>query len=167
MKALPFMVSILLTIFNLFKSKLMFSKNTSLLAIALFMTLVACKKDETAVIAPDNKTFLTSGKWKMVAETVAGVDAFAVHDACEHDNTFSYSTDGKLTFDEGTVMCDPNGEKVSLGSWAFISPDKKKLFVTQGIIGITAEIMEINGTTMKWRYTNPFDNAVTVQTFTK
>jgi hypothetical protein len=145
----------------------MFSKNTSLLAIALFMTLVACKKEETAVLAPDNKALLTSGKWKMIGETVAGVDAFANHEACEHDNTFSYGIDGKLTIDEGTNMCDPQGVKVSVGSWSFTGSDKKKLIVSQGTIAIMAEIMEINGTTMKWRYTNPFDNAVTVQTFTK
>jgi hypothetical protein len=148
----------------------MFSKTTSLAAIALLLTLAACKKEET-IIAPtptvDPQALLTSGAWKKTGEVIAGVDIFKNNQACELDNTFAYSADGKLIMDEGATKCDPTDIQTETGSWAFVGADKKKLIITQGLIAITTDIIEINATTMKWSFTNPFDNVLTVQTFSK
>ena len=146
----------------------MFSKNMLLLASAALITFSSCKKEETQTLALDSQTLLlTSGKWKMVAETTAGTDSFQNHEECETDNTFAFGTDGKATFDEGATKCDATAEQTTTGSWAFSGTEKKKVILTETNFALEIDIMEINSTTMKWSYVHPIDNTYIIQTFAK
>lgn len=145
----------------------MFSKNMLLLASAALITFASCKKEETLIAAPDNQSFLTSGKWKMVAETTAGTDSYQNHEACETDNTFTFNANGKATFDEGTTKCDAADEQTTTGSWAFSGTEKKKVILTSVNFGLEIDIMELTSTTMKWSYVHPIDNTYIIQTFAK
>lgn len=138
-----------------------------LLASAALITFASCKKEETQILAPDNQTFLTSGNWKMVAETTAGTDSFQNHEECETDNTFAFATNGKVTFDEGATKCDATAEQTTTGSWAFSGTEKKKVILTETNFALEIDIMEINSTTMKWSYVHPIDNTYIIQTFAK
>ena len=137
------------------------------MASAALITFASCKKEETLIAAPDNQTFLTSGQWKMVAETTAGTDSFQNYEECETDNTFAFATDGRAIFDEGTTKCDVTAEQTTIGSWAFSGIEKKKVFLTETNFALEIDIMEINSTTMKWSYVHPIDNTYVIQTFAK
>ncbi len=145
----------------------MFSKNMLLLASAALITFASCKKEETLIAAPDNQTFLTSGNWKMVAETTAGSDSYQNHEECETDNTFTFGTDGKATFDEGATKCDAADEQTTTGSWAFSGTEKKKVILTETNFALEIDIMELTSTTMKWSYVHPTDNTYIIRTFGK
>ncbi len=145
----------------------MFSKNMLLLASAGLITFASCKKEETQTLAPDNQTFLTSGKWKMVAETTAGTDSYPNHEECETDNTFAFGTDGKATFDEGSTKCDATAEQTTTGRWAFSGTEKKKVILTETNFALEIDIMELTSTTMKWSYVHPIDNTYIIRTFAK
>lgn len=145
----------------------MFSKNILLLASAALITFASCKKEETLIVAPDNQSFLTAGKWKMVAEITAGTDSYQNHEECEMDNTFAFGTDGKATFDEGTTKCDANAEQTTTGSWAFSGTEKKKVILNEVNFTLEIDIMELTSTSMKWSYIHPIDNTYIIQTFAK
>ena len=139
-------------------------KIVNLLSLLAFVaiTTFACKKD--AVV--DNTTLITTGKWKTTAETTGGVDTYASAPACVKDNTLAFTTDGKATEDEGATKCDPTDAQSTTIAWAFSGTDKKTVILTAGGIAITCAITELTTTTLKWQYTNPFDNKVVLQTLT-
>lgn len=139
-------------------------KHLSLLAFVAITTF-ACKKD--AVVVTDNTTLITTGKWKQTAETTAGVDTYASFLACEKDNTMAFAATGTATLDEGATKCDPADAQTETATWAFSGTDKKTLVLTQGGFGITCAITELTATTLKWQFTNPFDNKVVVATYGK
>jgi triacylglycerol esterase/lipase EstA (alpha/beta hydrolase family) len=142
----------------------MFSKKIILFAFAAMAALSSCTKDDAAA---DNTALLTTGKWKITAETTAGVNTFTTKPACEKDNTFAFATDGKVAFDEGATKCDPTDPQTSTGTWAFSGTEKKKVILTESGFAITCDITELTATSLKWSYTNPFDNKIVAQTFGK
>jgi hypothetical protein len=142
----------------------MFSKKIILFAFAAIALLSSCKKDDAT---PDNTALITTGKWKMTAETTAGINTYATNLACEKDNTFAFATDGKVTFDEGATKCSAADPQSTTGTWAFSGTEKKKIIITDSGIAITCDISELTATSLKWTYTNPFDNKIITQTFGK
>jgi hypothetical protein len=138
-------------------------KIVNLLSLLAFVaiTTFACKKEDAVA---DNTTLITTGKWKTIAETTAGVDTYASKLACEKDNTWAFSTDGKISADEGATKCSPTDPQTETLAWAFTGTDKKTAIVTAGGIAITCAISELTTTTLKWQYTNPFDNKVVIET---
>lgn len=145
----------------------MFSKNMFLLASAALITFASCKKEEIQTSAPDTQSFLTSGNWKMVAETTSGTDSFQNHEECETDNTFTFNTNGEAIFDEGATKCDVYAEQTTTGSWAFSDNEKKKVILTETNLALEIDIMELTSTSMKWSYVHPIDNTYIIQTFAK
>ena len=138
-------------------------KSLSLLAFVAITTF-ACKKDAVVV---DNTALLTTGKWKLTAETTAGADTYKDYVACEKDNTWAFAAaTGVATLDEGATKCDPTDAQSETGTWAFAGTDKKSVILTVGIIGLTFTINELTSSTLKWQFTNPFDNKVIIQTLT-
>ncbi len=142
----------------------MFSKKIILFSFAAIALLSSCKKDEAAA---DNTALITTGKWKLTAETTAGVNTFSSYDACEKDNTQAFATDGKMTIDEGATKCDPTDPQTTVITWAFSGTEKKKIILTESGVAITFDIVELTATTLKWSYTDPIINKVGVQTFSK
>ncbi|MEY4935845.1 MAG: hypothetical protein RIS64_2204 [Bacteroidota bacterium] len=139
-------------------------KILNLLSLLAFVaiTTFACKKD--AVV--DNTTLITTSKWKLAAQTTAGVDTYASFQACEKDNTLAFTTDGKATEDEGATKCAAGDPQSTTLTWAFTGTDKKTVILTASGIAITCTISELTTTSMKWQYTNPFDNKVITESYT-
>jgi hypothetical protein len=142
-------------------------KIVNLLSVLAFLaiTTFACKKDTPVVV--DNAILITTGKWKQISETTAGVDTYASQLACEKDNTIAFATTGVLTFDEGATKCAPSDPQSETATWAFSGTEKKTVVLTQSGIAITCAITELTATTLKWQYTNPFDNKVVVAAYGK
>jgi hypothetical protein len=86
--------------------------------------------------------------------------------ACVKDNTLALTADGKGTEDEGATKCDPTHDQSTALVWAFTGTDKKTIILTASGIAITCAISELTATTLKWQYTNPFDNKVVIETLT-
>ncbi len=140
-------------------------KIVNLLSLLAFVALTtfACKKEEVL----DNSTLITTGKWKQIAETTAGVDTYASQLPCEKDNTIAFAATGVATFDEGALKCSANDLQTETATWAFAGTEKKTLVLTQSGVAITCAITELTTSTLKWQYTNPFDNKVVVSTYSK
>ena len=71
----------------------MLLKKISFLALIIIASLTACKKDSTST---DNAVLLTTGKWKLTAETTGTIDTYKNYGACEKDDTWTFGADGKL-----------------------------------------------------------------------
>jgi hypothetical protein len=138
----------------------------SLLAFAAITTF-ACKKNEAVVVVEDYTTLLTTGKWKQISETTAGVDTYTSKSACVKDNTVTFATTGSCTTDEGATKCSTFDPQTRTGSWAFVSADKKKVTWVQSIVPVTCTISELTTTSLKWQYTDPFSSQVVVEGYTK
>jgi hypothetical protein len=141
---------------------MMFTKKITLLAFVALAALSSCKKDDSTA---DNKALLTSGKWKLTAETVKGVNTFTTKANCDKDNTWAFTTDGKLTLDEGATKCDPTDPQTETGTWIFTDTEQKKMVITAGF-ALPVDILELTTTTLKMSIANPFaPTEITVETF--
>jgi hypothetical protein len=92
-----------------------------LLVIVLFCSLsfIACKKSSSD--AKTNTELLTQASWKFDKATLGGVDVSSQLDACETDNTLTFSTDGTGVIDEGATKCDSNDPQTESFNWNFAS----------------------------------------------
>lgn len=101
---------------------------------------------------PPNTAALLIGVWKMTANTVTpaidydgnGIketNVFPVMPACEKDGTISFTTDMKVTEDEGPAKCDEDDPQAVTTNWS-LSVDNKVLTLegdgTREIVSITA-----------------------------
>jgi Lipocalin-like domain len=116
--------------------------------LAIITGSVGCKKEEV-VATIDTKAILTSGKWKLTAQTTDGKDSYSSIDACDKDNTETYSTDGKVTVDQGAVKCDATDPQVQVYTYA-LSADNKIINIKGGPFDLNFTILEINATTIKY-----------------
>jgi hypothetical protein len=141
----------------------MFSKKIILLALVAFASFTSCKKDAAA----DNAALLTTGKWKLTAQTDAGKDAFTSKLACEKDDITYFTADGKGVSDEGATKCAATDPQTSPFTWVFADAAKTQVVVTDSGFALTCTIIELTATTLKWSIVNPFGGTTIVQTYSK
>lgn len=80
-------------------------------------SFIACKKSSS-----DKKTnteLLTQASWKFDKATLGGLDVSSQLDACETDNTLTFSTNGTGVIDEGATKCDSNDPQSEPFNWNF------------------------------------------------
>ena len=142
----------------------MLLKKISFLALIIIASLTACKKDSTST---DNAVLLTTGKWKLTAETTGTIDTYKNYGACEKDDTWTFGADGKLTLDEGATKCSASDPQTSVGAWAFSGAEKKKLIITASGFAVTVDIVTLDASTLKWSETDASTKIVTTQTFSR
>jgi Lipocalin-like domain len=106
------------------------SLHNSLFTIALLAFLLpgtACKKDDAKPSAQD----LISKSWILtdLKATLNGVtesiydDEF---DACDQDNLYNFTSDGKFTVTENILKCDPaDPNPLSSGTWVLLENSTK------------------------------------------
>ncbi len=144
----------------------MFTKKIILLAFVAIAAFSSCKKDDST---PDTTALLTSGKWKLTAETTKGVNTFTSKLACEKDDTWTYTADLKGVYDEGATKCSASDPQSTPFTWS-LSADQKKLTLIDPSfpIPITGDILELTSSTLKLSIPNPFTpTEITVQTYSK
>jgi hypothetical protein len=120
------------------------------LAAAGLASLNSCKKDDTTTPAPSKTELLTAKSWKVTDVKVSGQSIYgtALFPACTKDDLVKFSTNKVVTFDEGTLKCDPTSPQSRPGSWEFTT-NETKLKVTDPD-GDTSEatITTLNSTTL-------------------
>jgi hypothetical protein len=103
-----------------FNVQMLFMKRVNfILAIVVLcsFSFIACKKSSS-----DKKTnteLLTQASWKFDKATLGGVDVSSQLDACETDNTLTFSTNGTGVIDEGATKCDSNDPQSEPFNWNF------------------------------------------------
>lgn len=106
-------------------------KLLTLAVIGLSLSLVSCKKDDD----PTKKEMLTGKNWKLTGWTidpalpVIGSNFYNQLNACFKDDLTKFSTDGKITFDEGATKCQVSDPQTTTGTWA-LSTDEKTVSIT-------------------------------------
>ncbi|PJJ53179.1 hypothetical protein [Hymenobacter chitinivorans] len=136
-------------------------KRLPIAILALACAFTGCKKEEEA--APSKTSLLTARNWRLIADVssitsggkTTSYDEFADYDECEKDNFTKFSSDKKVTVDEGKLKCDPNGDQQSSGTWDFNSDQTKLLLDSPDLGGVVIpfELVELGANTMKLRIT--------------
>jgi hypothetical protein len=131
----------------------------------LLVVLASCNKDDDNNTPPPKtaQEYLTAGFWKTTAMTIdPGINLggtvitnfFAQVPDCTKDDLVRFNTNGTITDDEGPTKCDPNDpQTVNEGTWV-LSADSKTLTISYpGDDPRSFEILELNNTTFKGKYT--------------
>lgn len=93
-------------------------------AFALLFVAVSCKKDSGSNNQPKTKTdLLVQNTWKFDNAKVAGADVSGFIDACDKDNTLSFTASGGGTADEGPSKCDAADPQTVAFTWVFQNSD--------------------------------------------
>ena len=140
-------------------------KITSCFAIAiaiLALSVASCKKE--VVLTP--KDHLTTGSWKLTAETTQGVESYSFRKACEKDNFETYTAAGKFTFDEGASKCSPTDSQSDTSDYT-LSADNKTITVKDATLGVNFDytVLELTATILKTQVT--FFGTTVVATYAK
>lgn len=142
-------------------------KRTLTTFVALTCLLSACKKDDSGNDNNTRKGNLTSGSWRITSSSAVveypapigtrTVDVLGAFPACTRDNLFIFNSDNTSTTDEGATKCNTSDpQQKTSGTWALLNSDTQ-LQVSDpsspgAISSITADILELNNSTLKIKY---------------
>ena len=128
-------------------------------AIIALLTLSSCKKE-----ALDDMTLLTTGKWKITAQTRNGVDVLNPVRNCEADDSWQFTASGNITIDNGATKCaasDPQTQAV--GRWSLSGTAPKRFIIiedTSPYNSSSYDIVELTGSVFKITYVETRDTYV-------
>ena len=92
----------------------------ALLILVSVAVIIACKKSSDNNNTTKTKTqLITSATWKFDNAKVAGADISAFLDACDKDNTVTFTSNGSGTADEGATKCDAADPQSVPFTWTF------------------------------------------------
>ncbi|GHN01226.1 hypothetical protein WSM22_27150 [Cytophagales bacterium WSM2-2] len=123
----------------------------SLVAILILAGISSCHKDDPK---PSAKTELIAKTWKPTGATANGVDIFSVIDDCEKDDLMKFTKDGKVTFDQSVLKCDPNSPQTENATWSFQDGETKLRINHSDGSSETETISELSATTLKLSITD-------------
>ena len=133
-----------------------------LFIFALFAILLpgaSCKKDDAQPSAQD----LISKSWILsdLQATLNGVTESVYDDefdACDQDNLYNFTADGKFTVTENIIKCDPPGpDPLSSGTWVLLENSTKITIDPSDEDPLTLNIEELTTTSFKASIT---DNSI-------
>ena len=146
-------------------------KTLSILFISAFGSILVATGILKKATAPhiEKMAMLIEKKWQMTDETTFAkgktFNTFKDYKTCVSDDLFTFLPDGNLIQDDNKEKCSTNQKKITNGIWAFNIQDKNKIEMALSM-QITAEIVDINDTSMVLKYENQVGDIVT-QTYTK
>lgn len=128
--------------------------------IAALVLMSSCEKKEDSLSKTD---LLCKAPWKITAGTVnpamPAVDAngnftttndyFSQLEDCDKDDTEKYDKTGKVTYDNGTAICDPEAPQTTTGMWVFntdetiITESSAEGTFSYKIIELTSDVMKV------------------------
>lgn len=136
-----------------------------LLVTALTLTgLASCKKDATT-LAPSKTDLLLAKTWKVTDIKVASQSVFnpPFVAACDKDDLTKFNANKSVTFDEGSLKCDPTAAQTQTGSWDFTTNETKlKITDSSGAI-VEGTIGTLNSTTLTITDPNIFGSGSTAE----
>ena len=112
------------------------------------MAFTACKKDKTA------KEKITAHTWRITSQKVDGVET---QEGCDLDDKITFTDNGSVSVDAGSIKCDPTDPQITTGTYTIsesslvlIDPagltisynitkfDEDRLEGTASLLGVTA-----------------------------
>jgi hypothetical protein len=113
--------------------------------LAALIIFSSCN-DKGGGVTPPPKTkteLITTGTWRFGSANWGGTDAGPMLQACQKDNTMTFSSaGGSGELNEGTTKCDPGDPQTSAFTWAFQSGEtvvhfSSPLFTPGGVNDMT------------------------------
>jgi hypothetical protein len=146
---------------------------TTLALIAAIITLDSCKTEEkasyTASPTLNTMSMLVGKQWKLTEEFTLEngqpVNTLKDYGSCEKDDTYTFLADGNFLLNDNSMTCSGD-QKAANGRWAFNNGDAQRIDVAS-VFRFTADIVEVNTTTLKWKFKNPVGEGMVTQTFVK
>jgi len=149
---------------------------------AFILIITSCKKENIQLPdLPGKKPNALSGtSWKTISSTsvihynglTIEYDLFSSMLPCQKDNVSTFLADGTTMSDEGPLRCNANDPQTSVnGNWTLSSDQKKLVFSTTvpNVVGLTllnCEVLQLDSSTLKLRYTTYYNGPETVITTT-
>jgi hypothetical protein len=88
--------------------------------LLFFVLAVSCKKSSPDKPAEKTKTeLITQSSWKFDNVKVGGTDVSSLLEACDKDNTVTFSSNGSGIVDEGTTQCNSSDPATVDFTWNF------------------------------------------------
>lgn len=128
-------------------------------ALALTITISACKKKDNTKTEPTKTENLKSGKWKLAelkfTNTNGEQDLLGTIEECSRDNYYYFNTDNSITVDEGSVKCNSSDPQTTTdGKWELTSDNSKLSFKESAIFGtksnMTLNVVSISAEQIKF-----------------
>jgi hypothetical protein len=146
---------------------------TALALMAAIVTLNSCKTEEKASYSTsptlNTMSMLVGKQWKLTEEfTIENgqqVNTLKEYGACEKDDTYTFLANGNFLLNDNGVKCQGD-QKAATGKWAFNNGNAQRIDVAS-VYRFTADIVEVNTSTLKWKYKNPIGEGIVTQTFVK
>ena len=127
---------------------------TSTIILACSLLFGACKKNhdkDNNTPAKTKTELISTGTWKFSTATVNGFNVSSQLQACQKDNTMTFTSTGTGTVDEGASKCNSGDPQTSPFTWNFASSETilhvSAIFFTGGSNDFN--IVEISETTLK------------------
>ncbi len=122
-----------------------------LLVAALGLSVLGgCKKDDNSTPAPSKTDLLTAKKWQATDIKIGGQSIYntPLVSACDKDDLTKFNTDKSVTFEDGSLKCDPTAPQSTTGKWEFTSSESKlKITDSSGDVS-EGTINTLNSTTL-------------------
>lgn len=119
----------------------------SILLLACLVLISSCKEDEPIL---SRLELLTQKPWKLKSVAIAGFPISAPESTAA-DDTYTFSTDGSYTFDEGSTKEEPTDPQTVTGTWEF-AENETVIKLNAGGLTLNQEILELNSTTLKVKF---------------
>jgi hypothetical protein len=146
---------------------------SALALLAIVVTLNSCKTEEKASYSTsptlNTMSMLVGKQWKLTEEFTLengqSVNTLKEYGTCEKDDTYTFMADGNFLLNDNSTKCSGD-QKAAAGRWAFNNGDAQHIDVAS-VYRFTAEIVEVNPSTLKWKFKNPVGEGFVSQTFVK
>jgi hypothetical protein len=144
---------------------------SALALLATIITLNSCKTEEKAAYSTsptlNTMSMLVGKQWKLTEEFTLEngkqVNTLKDYGSCEKDDTYTFLADGNFLLNDNSTKCSGD-QKAAAGRWAFNNGDAQRIDVAS-VYRFTADIVEVNPTTLKWKFKNPVGEGFVTQTF--
>jgi len=132
--------------------------------MGLMLSFSACKKDAGT---PTKSDLLSKSLWKMTAYTIDPAfplfdgngniigysgDLLAQMNNCSKDDTYKFSLDNTLKYDEGASKCDSSDPQFTAGTWVF-NTDETILSTTINNKTTPNTLLELTADVLKMKFT--------------
>ena len=126
------------------------------LLIASLVAMIACGKDKKEV-TKSNREIMSAHKWLMTVYTsnppmdqngTLVSDFYAIKEACEKDNLYTFPTETTITVLEGATKCQQTANDTVTTSTCILSKDQKSLQMED--YSSPVQINYIDDKQMKW-----------------
>ena len=95
----------------------------------LFVISSCSDKDPDPAPAKTKTELVSTGTWRFSAATVGGADASGFLQACQKDNTLTFTASGTGTLNEGATKCNAADPQTTPFTWNFLT-NETQVFVS-------------------------------------